>query len=169
MMHAEWEQSRSAFNHGWLKNRLIVGLMKCVRVARGQVEDQDSWRNLSGLVADWDQMREIAALLIGFLRDRVSNPIPPDRNDVLLFGREASAFLLEIERRRWLACTHAAEKLPVIEEALASLDQQIQQLGASPLPISSESRRRIEDCLVAARRLGENFSGIAVPRDFILG
>lgn len=168
-MDAQWEQRRSSFNHGWLKNRLIVGLMKCVRVARGQVEDQDSWRNLSCLVADWDQMREIAVSLVAFLRHRVSNPISPDQNDVLLLGRETSAFLLEVERRRWLACTHAAEKLLVIEEALASLDQQLQRIGASSLPLSSESRRRIEDCLVAARRLGENFSGLAVPRDFILG
>lgn len=167
-MATEWEQERSNFNHAWLKNRLVVGLMKCLRVLSGHVEDREAWQSLSSVTRDWKTMSGRVNLLLDFAERRTSLPIEPERIDAEVLGIEPSAYLLEVERRVWLHRNKAVESIALARSALGALDSALADIGQFLGAGYAPSRDSIEACLSAARELGDAFSKLTVPRDRIL-
>jgi len=169
MMAEIWEKRRSYFNHAWLKNRLLVGLMKCTRVASGEVEDADAWRSLANLIDEWGRMRGVAAAVLDFLQERIACEIIPDANDVSVFGSEVCIFLMEVERQRWLVREQAEKQHSESRAALASLDRELDQLGAALALEPDAPPYRLQESIGAASRLAKSISRLEVPRDIILG
>lgn len=168
MRSQEWQRKRSDFNHGWLKNRLIVGLIKCLRVVEGRVGDQNMLQAMSDLLDEWPRMRSRIEEVLAFAESFLSAPIPTDASDVAWLGEENCAFLLEVERQIWLGRDHVdrqllASRMAVVElnDALCELHQPI-SVGIAP------TKAQVEGCLTAARELATHISRLSVPRDQVL-
>lgn len=167
-MATEWEQERSNFNHAWLKNRLVVGLLKCLRVLSGHVEDRDAWQSLSSVTRDWKAMSGRVYLLLDFAVRRTSFPIEPERFDAEVLGLDPCAYLLEVERSLWLSRNKPVERIANARFALGALDSALADTGRFLGSGDAPSSDCIEACLSAARELGDALSKLTVPRDRIL-
>ncbi len=169
MMSRDWQRSRSDFNHGWLKNRLLVGLLKCVRVASGQVEDQQTWQARSVLIREWREMRKIATSLLEAIEERIAAPATPQPGDSEALGVQPCYYMLEVERQLWLARNSSANRLAEARRHLAALDRKLSELDAlTSTNLQAPEACLLNECVNAARGLGEQFSKLTVPRDCIL-
>jgi len=168
-MTLDWQRAKSDFNHAWLKNRLVVGLMKCLRVHSGQVEDRHAGDALARLIAEWREMRGAACSLLDFIEQRTAKPIPPSPHDVSMFGVDTAAFLLEVERQRWLSHSSVNDSASEARREIEDLDRALSTLSSALTSRGNTFQTLIEDCLDAGRRLAERFSRLTVPRDFIIG
>lgn len=169
MMSADWQRARSDFNHGWLRNRLLVTLLKCMRIVSGQVEDGDAGGALGRLIAEWNVMHGKARSLLDHMNLRITAPMEPTAADVAICGDNLASFLLEVERQRWLSHTSARER---VEDALREIAELDRTLGAlapcleEPLGTLTDL---LDDSMHAARKVAERFSQLTIPRDFIIG
>ena len=169
MMSQEWQRARSEFNHGWLKNRLLVGLLKFMRVAEGQVEDHEAATTLNTLLAQWSEMRSEASRLLQMVEERITIPIEPKVNDATILSEDGCRFLLEVERQVWLTREQVPNRLAETRQHLEAIDLNLARLNTALLDGELESHlSSLADCVKAVRGLGEQFSKLTVPRDYIL-
>jgi hypothetical protein len=169
MMSTDWQRKRSDFNHGWLKNRLLVALLKFMRVASGQVEDRDAEDALARLIAEWRGMRGTVCSLLDFIEQRTTKPMQPCLQDVRIFGDDAAEYLLEVERQTWLCRSGATHTTIKARSEVETLDRTMDALSQALSARVCSLQHLLENCLHAGRRLAERFSQLSVPRDFILG
>lgn len=169
MRNQDWQRARSEFNHGWLKNRLLVGLLKCMRVAEGQVEDREVVRTLAMLLNQWPEMRSEAARLLRMVEERIVAPMDPQTSDAAVLSADDCRFLLEVERQLWLVREQAPSRLAEARQLLEAINQDLTKLNEAALDGELKSQlSNLEACVKAARGLGEQFSKLTVPRDCIL-
>jgi hypothetical protein len=169
MMSAEWEQQRSAFNHGWLKNRLVVCLLRCKRAASGAVQDDMARADLRQLVDGWEAVRQTGAMILEEIDRRLSAEITPTREDMAAFGRDVAHYLLEIERRRWVTLrkplarsAEAVMSLSALNDVMVVVRRLL--LEREVLPAMSHLSKLESQ----ARKLAADFSALTVCRDIIL-
>lgn len=168
-MNGEWERQRSAFNHGWLKNRLVTCLLRCKRVASGLVQDDIAQDDLLELLNGWELARLGAVQVLSEMESRVHHAVVPSSNDSLALGESTCRYLLEVDRLRWLQLTNAEMLGEEALRALGDIDDEImrtrlwlQDSGTMP---DSELLRNLEE---RARRLGALFSSLTLCQDSII-
>lgn len=169
MMNGEWERQRSAFNHGWLGNRLVACLLRCKRVASGLVQDDNAQSDLFDLLMGWEAVRRSAVQVLLEMELRVHNALDPLSSDSSALGEPTCRYLLEVDRLRWLQLTNAEKLGKDASKALEDIDNvigrartRLQDSGTMP---DAEMLRGLEE---RARRLGGLFSSLTLCQDSIL-
>lgn len=169
MVNSEWERQRSAFNHGWLKNRLVACLLRCKRVADGMVQDDLAQDDLRELLCSWEVVRPSALQVLLEHEYRVHNAISPSSRDISALGESTCRYLLEVDRLRWLHLTNAEKAGKEALNALEDADEEIRRSrtllqGSGTMP-DTVMLRNLEE---RARRLGALFSSLTLSHDTIL-
>jgi len=152
MRVAEWNRARSDFNHGWLKNRLIVALFRAERILSGAVVDEGGLCNLEVLLEEWPERSRDASELINSY-SRIPNLVHGEHGD------DEVIFLQAVALERWRQIEKPEEKVKGSTEALGDLDEEIR--GCSRLTIESvEILRRKAQILASAI---SELSGLNLP------
>jgi hypothetical protein len=157
-----WGRPRSDFNHGWLKNRLIVALSKAQNVLSGAVEDEFIWEDLLCLLAEWGERRLDAERILLEYRARVSPKgfvyVKP------LSGLDSATrdWLAQLIESRWEEREEPGKRLAKAEEALRVFDEKaaitFRTLSESREGNRSDFSEIVEIFRVAARKLADAFS-----------
>ena len=159
-MTEQWETRRSRFNHGWLKNQLIVALRKAIQVRAGLVVNDHAQADLLGTLGQWSTQREAAERILDAVQSclRELTPVPEETTD-----ERVKRFVNEVERKRWLQDEQPFARWEAARIALSSLDEAVRPVlhveGGRALELDLPQMRRL---LALADKLGETFSGLTL-------
>jgi hypothetical protein len=151
MTTAEWNRARSDFNHGWLKNRLIVALHKASRILSGAVEDDTGLRSLRSLLAEWPEHSEAVRRLIERYSHGMGTPITTVAGD-------ADDFVRAVAQSRWNATEDPGVKMKEAKSALREMDALVEYTT----DLTPESVAALHD---NAQRLATALSSLSVFSD----
>lgn len=126
MNATEWNRARSDFNHGWLKNRLIVSLFRASRILSGAVTDESGLDVLKSLLTQWPE-RKVEA------DDLIDSYLSYENTAPLSKSEECIQYLHTVALQRWQETEHPVQKASAAGDALKELDEEIQAItGLSP-------------------------------------
>jgi uncharacterized protein YicC (UPF0701 family) len=162
-----WCRTRSDFNHGWLKNRLIVALSRARKVVEGMVLDDDIWNDLSILLAEWHVRKsEVIGVLHNYpeaasLRRMVENELGGN------IDQELANWLADLSHRRWSESENSEDRLSKALKAIAALDSQVsvvQELlpNAQRKQSLNELTNELIKLQIAASYLGNAISALSI-------
>ena len=164
-MHGSWEQARSHFNHGWLKNQFIAVLLKCRQVQQRTVLNDSAQQDLQARLAQWPDERRAADAVVAEVQAAVEQELR-DEIDVSVDTRVVR-LANELERRRWISaldpCSAAAAARVAIDELDASINHALQVMRPSTEPTSIGIDGDTLGCLLdSAQRASEAFSRLTL-------
>jgi len=166
MKTQSWTQSRSEFNHDWLKNRLVMALCKAQNVLSGEVEDSSIWEHLEVLLAEWQHRREDARRLISDFR-RSGNPTQT-LADATFSGLDddLKSWLADLADRRWQNSEQPSWRIKQALAAFSEFDREansfdciLKRLRSDQLPISP-NKQEVARLLDAAHALADAISSL---------
>ncbi len=159
-MTEQWEARRSRFNHGWLKNQLIVALHKAIQVRAGLVVNDHAQADLLGTLWQWSTQRVAAERVLDAVKSRLHElaPVPEETTD-----ERMSRLVNEVERQRWLQDEQPVARLEAAQVAISSLDEAVRSVlhveGGQAPELELPQLRRL---LALSGKLGEAFSGLTL-------
>ena len=169
-MVKDWNQSRSSFNHAWLKNRFIVALDRFAQVLNGSVIDQSAAVDLLDRLSEWPDRHCQARQLLSQYEEAGS----PSRRMVEQYLPHASDEITEyLVTVLDLRSGNAPDRTKPVEAArslLRDLDSSVNKLKESmerQRPDRGMERRELESDVKCVRRNAANvaaaFSSLVVP------
>lgn len=127
MKTQSWYQSRSEFNHDWLKNRFLIALSKARNVLGGKVEDYSIWEHMANLLAEWRERREdVRRLILEFRGATTSARMLASAGFVNLDG-EVIDWLADLAERRWEAAVQPDVRMHHALGAFEVFDLQMEE------------------------------------------
>ena len=161
-----WNQSRSDFNHGWLKNRLLIALCKAQNVLSGKVEDHTIWEHLSKLLGEWNERREDARRLISGFRVSASPARVVATATFAALDENLKSWLADLADRRWEATEHPTVRVERTFAAFDAFDQRaagfqsiLSRMKSGELQ-QEAARPHLADFLTSARALADAISDL---------
>jgi len=143
MRPLEWNRARSDFNHGWLKNRLIVTLYRAQRILSGAVLDDTGLDVLKNLLAEWpERFREAVELIrhhasYSSMSAQVESDAEADYAAVVSFIRRQEEEKPEIKGRL------ATETLDVLDKEIHAA----KELSTANIQRLIDKARRLADAI----------------------
>ncbi len=161
-MTERWESQRSRFNHGWLKNQLIVALRKAIQVQSGLVVNDRAQVDLLHTLKQWSTQRTDAERVLDEVRSSLSESGPTVDETA---DERLKRIVNEVERQRWVQQEQPEAKWRTAQLALFHLDRALcSALPMDAVDVPALGLKDLSHVLEAASRVGAAFSGLTLCR-----
>ena len=170
MKTRSWNQLRSDFNHGWLRNRLLIALCKAQNVLDGKVVDRTIWAQLEQLLTEWQEWRIVVRDLISGFRVSGSPARAVISPAFSTLDANVRDWLGSVADQRWEAAEQPATRMERAFEALNDFEREaatVQGLLARLLKEDSQPKAanaRLGSFLNSARALAGAISSLDPSR-----
>ena len=164
-----WEQTRSNFNHTWLKNRLLIAIRKAQNVLLGKVEDESIWEDLYDLLMEWQERHSDAQMIFTYFSTEASPAIMLNQSCFSSLDNDLREWLRQLVDQRWKEIVRYDAKLFRAKTALSVFDREVQILSDAFLAFrKGQGQECHASCLAtfekAAQELAQAFSDISSTR-----
>lgn len=131
MNTVEWKKERSDFNHGWLKNRLLITLSRAQKVLDGKVKDELIWEDLTIILSEWPTQRMKVERVLNTYLNALSPKSFIENSSLLRCEAEIMEWLTDLSHKHWLNSECPEKNLPKAWDCMAMVEIQAGVLNES--------------------------------------